>query len=267
MNNSKEFVSPSLENTKIEELTMQLLEANNKLTALQKEREMMLANISHDLRAPITAIRGALDLMLSSKDATAEEMHKTLAIIDRRTKTLEDLINDMYYLFCIEDTSRPMEFSTLQAGPFLEEYFYDVIADSRYDRFDMQLDVPEDLTCEITVDTQKFLRVLDNLFTNAAKYASDVENPSITLSASRIAREMLRIEVRDTGHGIPEEAIPNLFTRTYTVSDARTPNVHNSGSGLGLSIAKAIIERHGGTIECHSTLGAGTTFTIDVPCK
>ena len=261
-----EFVSPSLENKQIEELTKQLMEANAKLTALQHEREMMLANISHDLRAPITAIRGAIDLCNSSSAMEAEEYKKIISLIDRRTGTLEDLINDMYYLFCVEDTSRPMEFTPMAAGPFLEEYFYDVIVDSRYDSFDMQLDVPEDLTCEISIDTQRFVRVLDNLFTNAAKYSSDCEHPSITLSAETADDKKIRIKVSDTGHGIPAEAIPNLFTRTFTVSDARTPNAAASGSGLGLSIAKAIIERHGGTISCESTIGVGTTFTIELPC-
>lgn len=262
---TKEFVSPSLENTKIEELTMQLMEANTKLTVLQKEREMMLSNISHDLRAPITAIRGALDLALST-DNTKEELLKTLSLIDRRTKTLEDLINDMYYLFCIEDTSRPMELTTLNAGQFLEEYFYDEIVDPRYDSFDMKLEVPDDLSCEISIDTQKFIRVLDNLFTNAAKYAFDVDNPSITLSSYRLSCDTLCICVSDTGHGIPEEAIPKLFNRTFMVSDARTPNSQVSGSGLGLSIAKAIIERHGGTISCESEIEKGTTFSIVIPC-
>lgn len=264
---NREFVSPSLENTKIEQLTMQLMEANKKLQDLQHEREVMLANISHDLRAPITAIRGAIDMTLASKDVSKEDFLKTLSIIDRRTKTLEDLINDMYYLFCVEDASRPMEFTTLQAGPFLEEYFYDVIADSRYDAFDMKLDVPEDLSCSIIIDTQRFLRVLDNLFTNAAKYSGNVANPSITLSAAKTDNSTLKISVSDTGMGIPEDALPHIFTRTYTVSDARTPEGKTSGSGLGLSIAKAIIERHKGTISCSSTVGEGTTFTIELPCE
>lgn len=285
---NKEFVSPTLENAQIEKLTKQLMEANQKLTVLQKEREMMLSNISHDLRAPITAIRGAIDLSLSTKEPTVDELLKTMSIVDRRTKTLEDLINDMYYLFCIEDKARPMDMSTLSAGPLLEEYFYDVIADSRYDSFDMKLDVPGDLDCEIVIDTQKFLRVLDNLFTNAAKYAADGKNPSITLSARKVVnmvtvdggagsskknsgkieyRKCLEICVTDTGKGIPKEALPHIFTRTYTVSSARTPEKEKSGSGLGLAIAKAIIERHEGTITCKSEEGKGTSFVIVIPCE
>ena len=262
---NKEFVSPSLENAKIEELTKQLMEANLKLSELQKEREMMLANISHDLRAPITAIRGAIDLANSGAELTEDDFKKTIALVDRRTKTLEDLINDMYYLFCVEDKARPMEFEKLKLGPFLEEYFYDAIVDKRYDDFDMKLDVPEDLSCDIKADTQKFLRVLDNLMTNAAKYSKDTKDPSITLSAYTEGSDKVIITVSDTGNGIPKEAIPNLFTRTYTVSDARTPEGKASGSGLGLAIAKAIVERHGGKIRCESEIGKGTKFIITLP--
>lgn len=267
----KKFISPSLENRTVEELTAQLIDVNAQLKALQREREMMLSNISHDLRAPITAIRGALDLTMSSSDVPIEEYRRILALIDRRTKTLEDLINDMYYLFCVEDTGRPLQFETVAIAPFLEEYFYDVIADPRYDSFDMQLDVPSDLNVNVSLDVQKFLRVLDNLFTNAAKYAAESDStPSITLSAALTdvedsTSQALVITVRDTGRGIPAEALPYLFTRTYTVSDARTPDGRNSGSGLGLSIVKAIIERHDGTISCESEIGKGTAFVITLP--
>lgn len=265
---SKEFISPTVENKTVEELTVQLLEAHAQLKAMQREREMMLANISHDLRAPITAIRSAVDLAMSTPDLSAQELRKTIALVDRRTATLQDLINDMYYLFCVEDSSRELELTSVEAAPFLEEYFYDAIVDSRYDSFDMNLDIPQSLNCRINIDVQKIIRVLDNLLTNAAKYAADGDSMSITLSArldsSAGSTSKLVIRVIDTGRGIAPEALPHLFQRTYTVSDARTPGA-SGGSGLGLAIAKAILERHGGTIECASTLGVGTTFTIMLP--
>jgi len=267
---SKEFQSPNLESKTVEELTVQLMDAHIKLQTLQKEREMMLANISHDLRAPITAIRSAVDLVLSTDVLSKEDIHKTLSLIDKRTAVLEDLINDMYYLFCIEDVSRPLNTEPVDACAFLEEYFYDATIDSRYDAFDMQLDVPTDLNCTINIEPQKMVRVLDNLMTNSAKYAGE-KATYIRLSARVNKKEKtdfcpyLIISVSDNGCGIAPEALPHIFTRTYTVSNARTPGT-SSGSGLGLSIAKAIIERHGGTIKVESSLGKGTTFTVSLPC-
>ena len=267
---SKEFQSPNLESKNVEELTTQLMDAHIKLQALQKEREMMLANISHDLRAPITAIRSAVDLALSTDELSKDDIHKTLNLIDKRTAVLEDLINDMYYLFCVEDVSRPLNTEPVDACTFLEEYFYDASIDSRYDAFNMQLDVPTDLECTINIDPSKMVRVLDNLMTNSAKYAGE-KTSYIRLSATinkcnhSCPDCQLIISVSDDGCGIAPEALPHIFTRTYTVSNARTPGA-SSGSGLGLSIAKAIVERHGGTISVESSFGKGTTFAVSLPC-
>ena len=277
---SKAFQSPNLETKSVEELTNELLDAHSKLQTLQKEREMMLANISHDLRAPITAIRSAVDLALSSDNLSVAETQKILSLIDRRTASLEDLINDMYFLFSVEDTSRSLSLTKVDACTFLEEYYYDAIIDARYDGFDMQLDVPTDLNCIINIEPQKIVRVLDNLMTNAAKYAGEKAtyiklsahicetNPKDVTENTNIfstSDEQLIISVSDNGNGIAPEALPHIFTRTYTVSNARTPG-ESSGSGLGLSIARAIVERHNGTISAESTLGEGTTFTVSLPC-
>lgn len=267
------FESPGIESETIEKLSRQLLQTTQELyrtnEQLQKEqarRKEMLANISHDLRAPITAIRGCIDYLISDRDLSEEDLKSSLQLIDRRTRTLENLIQDMYFLFCVEDTSKDFTYETVDALPFLEEYFYDNLYDSRYDDKDMQLDIPSDLNCKISIDIQKLIRVLDNLFTNAAKYSDP--GASITLSAhmacSDTASSMLAIQVIDTGIGIPQEALAHIFDRTYTVSSARTPE-SASGSGLGLSIAAAIIERHGGSISCQSKEGAGSTFSILLP--
>ena len=256
-----QFRAPGIESETIEKLTSQLLVANTELQRMQKERSEMLANISHDLRAPITAIRSAVDVLLSSTAPSPEDLSSTLQIIDRRTKTLENMIQDMYYLFCVEDTSRELDFTTLHAASLLEEYFFDATIDARYDNHDMQLDLPEDMNCYIRVDTQKFIRVLDNLFTNAAKYTP--EGSSIILKAREENGELI-ISVIDTGEGIPAEAVEKLFQRTYTVSKARTPGAA-TGSGLGLAIVKAIMERFDGSVSCKSKEGAGSTFSITLP--
>lgn len=266
------FEQPLIESETIESLSAKLLaattelsESNRELQKLQKERSEMLSNISHDLRAPITAIRSAVDYLVSGKNLTEDDYSSSLKLIDRRTKTLENLIQDMYYLFCVEDTSRELALETVDAAMFLEEYFYDAIVDSRYDGHNMNLDIEEGLNCLITVDLQKLIRVLDNLFTNAAKYSPD--GTDITLKASTSKEtSTLTVSVLDNGNGIPEDALAKIFNRTYTVSSARTPG-SETGSGLGLSIVKAIIERHGGTVSCTSELGKGSCFSFTLPCQ
>lgn len=246
---------------KLLHVTEQLTESNQTLQQVQQERADMLANLSHDLRAPVTAIRGAVDYLLADPNCDKEELASVLQMINRRTKTLENLINDMYDLFCVESSSRPLDIQKITAAPFLEEYFYSTILDSRYDCHEMSLDISEELSCAIEIDVQKIIRVLDNLMTNAAKYSAP--HTAITLKAFRDDC-FLYISVIDRGLGIPEEALGKIFSRTYTVSSARTPG-SATGSGLGLSIAKAIIEKHGGTLTCESILNQGSTFTIRLP--
>ncbi len=258
------FEQPGIESETIESLTAKLVVANQELQKVQKERSEMLANISHDLRAPITAIRSAIDYLNAGKHLTEEDYRSSLQLIDRRTKTLEDLIQDMYYLFCVEDTSKELILEPIEAAFFFEEYFYDAIIDTRYDTHNMHLDIADNVTGMIQIDLQKIVRVLDNLFTNAAKYSPP--NTDITLKVVLDeGSQNLLVAVIDNGIGIPKAALEHLFNRTYTVSSARTPN-SATGSGLGLSIVKAIIERHHGTISCESKEGKGSCFSFTLPC-
>ena len=262
--NTKKFVSPEIENSTIEELTRQLLKANNELKHLQEEREMMFANISHDLRAPMTAIRSALDLFFSEEDPSGEEMRKTLELINRRAKTLEALVNDMYYLYKVSSGTKRSEFEEIEAIPFLEEYYFDLQINAKYDNFKLELEIEPDSECLLNVDVQEMVRVLDNLYSNAARYSG--EGSVITLKAGKsVDGKNLNIIIKDNGCGIPEEKLPYIFMRTYTVSDSRTPASNDQGSGLGLAIVKSIVEKHGGTITCESKPGVGTEFLICLP--
>ena len=264
------FKPPILEQDTVESLSQKLLQlttelsaANRSLEQLQRERSEMLANLSHDLRAPLTAIRSAVDYLLLTPDPAKQDLTDALALIDRRTATLEHLIREMQELFLLEDTSHSFAFQDLDALSFLEEYFYGALPDHRYASHLLQLDVPEDLSCVISIDPEKMVRVLDNLLTNAAKFAP--AGTAITLSARPCAdASSLCILVIDQGPGIPAGDLERIFTRTYTVQASRTPG-SATGSGLGLSIVRAIITGHGGTVTCESKLGVGSTFRIMLP--
>lgn len=264
------FEEPTLERETAESLsakllatTSQLIKANEELKRMEKERSEMLANISHDLRAPITAIRSAVDYLTSGKNLTKEDYNSSLGLIDRRTLFLENLIQDMYYLFCVEDTSKELTLETIPAAAFLEEYFYDAIVDTRYDEYQMHLNIAANVLGSIQIDIQKIVRVLDNLFTNAAKYSPKGTDITLKCELTEDSR-FLFVKVIDNGIGIPEENLPQLFNRTYTVSSARTPG-SEGGTGLGLSIVKAIIERHQGTVSCESKEGKGSCFSFTLP--
>lgn len=243
----------------------ELAYANQELAQIQRERSAMLSNISHDLRAPISAIRSAVDLLLSNHPLSQTDVQTAINLIDRRTTTLQTMIQDMYLLFTLENNELSLHYETVLAVPFFEEYFYQALIDQRYEDKKMHLEISDDVNAWITIDIQQMLRVLDNLFTNAAKYS--LPQAEITLSVKLSTdKNKLILQVIDTGIGIPPECLPMLFDRTYTVSFARTPE-SNTGSGLGLCIVKLIVEKFQGQVECESQVGKGSTFTILLPTQ
>lgn len=269
-NEKLNYSSPVIESDTIETLSAKLLAATAELTAanaelkrLQKERSEMLSNLSHDLRAPVTAIKNALDLTATHPDAPVEELRETLNLIRRRTLTLEDLIQDMYLLFTVENPGSALKLETIEAAPFFEEYYIDQLANPLYDNHTLLFNLPEHLKARIQVDVQKMLRVLDNLFTNAAKYAGSQTEITLRVALSDNG-SFLCIDVADNGIGISAEDLPHIFDRTYTASRARTPG-SSTGSGLGLCIVRTIIERFGGSVECESAPGQGTCFHMKLP--
>ena len=266
MATKKKFEQPSVASDTVAELSAKLLEANRKLKEAEHERTLMVENISHDLRAPLTAIRSTVDYMREKSkdgqcDMPSEDRRAMLSLLDVRLKTLEVLVNDLYYMTCIESGREEFDLQVVPLVQFLEEYFFALEVDEKYAAYDLRLEVPEDLEATVNIDVSKFCRVLDNLFTNARKYTE--EGSTITLGAGIEGNEAF-FYVKDNGQGIPKESLPYIFDRTYRVSGARTPS-GESGSGLGLSIVKSIVTQHGGEVWCDSDLGRGSTFTVKIP--
>lgn len=266
MTNKKEFEQPGVYSDTVAELSKKLIEVNTKLQETEYERTEMIENISHDLRAPLTAIRSTIDYCMEKcsgdkLELSHEEAKTMLNLLDSRVKTLEVLIQDLYLMTCIDSGREAFKFEEVPLYQFLEEYFFAVEIDKKYDGYELKMDVPEEEGAMVRIDVAKISRVLDNLFTNARKYSN--AGSTITLGAYNDGDNVC-FYVKDTGKGIPEDSVPVIFDRTYRVSDARTPD-KESGSGLGLSIARSIVIQHGGTIKCESHLGEGSCFTVTLP--
>lgn len=244
----------------VEALTAELLKVNERLKMSEQARTEMLSNISHDLRAPLAAVRSALDRILHTEGLEAQEVQSILSLVDRRVTALEKLINELYYSISIEQPGFVLHKESMPIALFLEQWFIDRMYDNEVMQRRMNIEIADGLNCELLLDPHHMARTLDNLLSNAIHFTKP--NDQIVLRCAREG-DCVVIQLQDSGAGILPEDLPHIFERTYTASRSRSPQ-KQSGSGLGLHIAKTIVEMHGGAITCASNSG-GSTFFITFP--
>ena len=260
----KRYARPQI--SRVEQLSAQLLLSNERLALANEKmrqseiaRNEVLANLSHDLRAPLTALRSAVDYMHSQPDISREDQQAMLAVMDRRCAILEHMAEDLYLLMVMDLPSYRLQLIPLDLEPFLEEYYEMQRLHSAYGERQLLCNIPPGTATLVQADPKSLMRVLDNLFSNALKFT--LPGDQIILGC-KLLEQQVAIYVQDTGSGIPPDKLETVFERTYTLSDARTPN---TGSGLGLSIVRSIVEKHGGRVWCKSAPGLGSTFTVSLP--
>ena len=260
----KKYEHPSI--IKIESLSEKLIVINRQLEEKNKllekselARKNMFSNITHDLRAPIAAIRGAAE-RLRNNGLEEKQRQKMIRIIDSRAASLEDLIDDMFFSAMIDQPGFSISTQKLEIAPILEEYYISMEGAGRLDKRDSFLNIPDGYSACAMIDLRYFIRVLDNLLSNALNHTKSGERIEL---GCRESGGFAEIFVSDSGPGIPDKYKPYIFDRTFTGASARTPG--KSGSGLGLSISRTIVEIHAGAIKCDSVYGKGATFTISLP--
>ncbi len=263
--NKNVFTKPELS---VEDLTIalyqtniKLAETNRKLVESEKKRNELLANISHDLRSPITTLRGYVEYLLTFERLDEEEVFFTLNQMHNKHRSLDYLLNEMLLITSLDSPDENVILEPIQIKRYLLEFFNSCKDDKKYADRRLSLKMPEEFPYFVQLNSKMFLRVLDNLFTNALKYSS--QNDEINLEISLHKKEVV-ISVSDTGIGIDHKNLSLIFERTYMISDSRTPE-NSKGCGLGLSIAASIMEIHHGQIWCESTLGEGSTFYLSLP--
>jgi len=222
-------------------------------------RRQMLADISHELKTPLTTMRGYIEtLRMEGMSTDPAARQRYLATIERETLRLDRIVKDLLDLARLEQGG-----VTLDVRLFaIRRVFDHVIARHEFDaearRVSIDAAVTDDAD-QVLGDPHRIEQVVENLVANALRHTPD--RGSIELRAES-ANGAIVISVADSGTGVPPEHLPYVFDRFYKVDEARTNG--SGGSGLGLSIAKAIVERHGGTIGLASQPGR-TVFTITLP--
>lgn len=228
----------------------------DQLNDLEVTRKSFVANVSHELRSPLTSMRGFLEAM---EDGTipAEEHEKYIAIVLSETKRMTTMVNDLLDLARIESGKTALRIETFDINELIRRTL--LTFEARIHDNDMDVDVrfaSEQFFVE--ADSAQISQVLRNLIDNAIKYSPS--GSKLRLATYAVHRDVY-VSVQDSGQGIPEEDLPHVFDRFYKVEKAHTPT-KQSGTGLGLSIVKKIIDQHGQSITVQSTKGKGTNFTF-----
>ena len=226
---------------------------------LEKMRSEFVANVSHELKTPITSVKGFAETLLSGDvpdEATAKQF---MQIIYDESERLNRLITDLLELSKIEKQAMPLKISEVNVNEIIENSTQTISKFARDKNITLHL--PDDKNpVYVEADIDRLGQIVLNLVANAVNYTSD--NGDIYIDAEERSSTVV-LRVRDTGMGIPEEALDRLFERFYRVDKARSR--HSGGTGLGLAIVKHLVESHDGKIYVKSVEGAGSTFTVELP--
>lgn len=232
---------------------------NAKLEELDKAKSRFFANISHDLRSPLTMLLGNIESVIEDKDSYLT--HKSETNLSSSLKNgekiiqLSDEINDLSML---EDGKINLELQPVKVIPYLQlliEMFRSATDQKQVD-LTFEYNVVDD--CTLNIDANQFEKIIYNLLSNAIKFTEP--NDSISISVIKHENDSVKIEIKDTGSGIPEKSLPFIFDRYYqSVENKYNPK---EGLGIGLSLVRELVNLHDGKISVESEVGVGSTFAM-----
>ncbi|MDF2961005.1 MAG: histidine kinase [Paenibacillus sp.] len=233
---------------------------------LERMRSEFVANVSHELKTPIAAVKGFAETLLAGALNDKETAKSFLQIIFDESERLNRLIGDILELSKIESRRIPLQFSPVHLQAFIGNCLHVMNSEAAKKSIDLEMNVDPDLYIE--ADEDRLRQILINLLSNGINYTPEggkvkvkVEPPLGGGTGSE--NERIRMTISDTGIGIPKKDLPRIFERFYRVDKARSRS--SGGTGLGLSIVKHLVELHKGSIRVESEVGMGTKFIIELP--
>lgn len=233
-----------------------ILQQDRELADRETRRRLLLANVAHDLRAPLSVIRGYLDVLERRRGSLKEES-RALSAISRNVQRQRGLLNDLEALSRMEPDSVPPS-----TGPVnLHDVVTDLLESAAVSAAERNVTLSSEVSGDVRVEGNRawLERMISNLLSNAIRYTPPGGTVRISLTGGAAA--VIRIE--DTGLGIPAAAVPRIFDEFFRVP--RDPESDPGGTGLGLSIVRRIAEHHGGHVEVQSREGEGSAFTVTLP--
>jgi signal transduction histidine kinase len=237
-----------------------LAEQNQRLRELDRMKDQFVSSVSHELRTPLTSIVGYLELVLAGETGEVTgEQRRFLEIVNRNCERLNRLVDDILFEARVDAGRLTLDLQWVDLARLAADSVETARATAESKGLDLRLSDEVDLP-QLRADPLRLTQMLDNLLSNAIKFTPEGGTVSVTV-ASRA--ETAHLEISDTGVGIPEQELGELFNRFFRASTTASA----PGTGLGLSIVKSIVEAHAGTISVESKEGTGTTFSVDLPLQ
>lgn len=241
----------------IAQLATRFNQMATQLEQVESMRRQLIGDVTHELRTPLTSIKGYMEGLV---DGVLPSTPETFNQIHREADRLSRLVDDLQELSRVEAKAYSLDVRSMTVPNLVQTTVKRLSPQATAKRITLHSNLPADLP-PLQADEDRITQVLVNLVANAIQYTP--EGGDVTISAARQANEIL-ISVKDTGVGIPPEHLANLFTRFYRVDKSRSRNA-GGGSGIGLTIAKHLVEAHGGRIWVESKGdGQGSTFTFSL---
>ena len=237
-----------------EEMRRRLKESAEEKVLLDKENKELISNISHDLKTPITAVKGYVEGIMDGVADTPEKMDRYIKTIYNKTNEMDHLINELTFYSKIDTNRIPYTFSKLN----VEDYFGDCAEEVGLELETRNIELVYANYVEqnvlVIADGEQIRRVIHNIISNAIKYM-EKDRKIIQIRVKDVG-DFIQVEIEDNGKGIASKDLTHVFDRFYRTDVSR--NSSKGGSGIGLSIVKKIIEDHGGKVWATSRLGIGT---------
>ena len=239
-----------------EEMRKRLKESTEEKILMDKENKELISNISHDLKTPITAVKGYVEGIMDGVADTPEKMDRYVRTIYNKTNEMDHLINELTFYSKIDTNRIPYTFSKLNVEDYFSDCAEELGLEMEMETRGIELVYANyvEKGVQVIADGEQIRRVIHNIVSNAIKY---MEKPRgiIQLRVKDVG-DFIQVEIEDNGKGIAAKDLPYIFDRFYRTDVSR--NSSKGGSGIGLSIVKKIMEDHGGKVWATSRLGIGT---------
>lgn len=237
-----------------EEMRRRLKESTEEKSLIEKENRELISNISHDMKTPITAVKGYVEGIMDGVADTPEKMDRYVRTIYNKTNEMDHLINELTFYSKIDTNRIPYTFSKLNVEDYFEDCSEEVGLELETRGIELVYANYVEKDVMVIADGEQIRRVIHNIISNAIKYM-DKPKGIIQIRIKDVG-DFIQIEIEDNGKGIGPKDLPYIFDRFYRTDVSR--NSSKGGSGIGLSIVKKILEDHGGKVWATSRLGIGT---------